>query len=249
MEDFLVTKFSAKGAGKKINEDIVETLSIDGGLLCILCDGVGSDDEPEVASRITSTAFKNLFDASTQEDYLERIRETLFETNDFLLKYSQQKKNNDQLTTTIEVLYLKNNFAYWGHLGDSRIYFFKDNNLRLLTKDHSLVQKLIDEGFLTLNQAINHPSGHVILKALGKENIEPDLSKMRISKLENYKFFICSDGITNLIPDNEIKTILSFKNHEEIQDKIISLVRSRGANDDYSFILIENLSYDRQSDT
>lgn len=249
MEEYLVTKFSAKGFGKKINEDAVETLVIEDGLLCILCDGVGSDDDPEIAPRIAINAFKNLFDASNLEDFLERIREALHETNDFLLKYSKQKKNNQQITTTIEVLYLKNNFAYWGHIGDSRIYYFKDGNLRKLTKDHSLIQKLLDEGFLTLNQAINHPSSNVILKALGKENVEPDLSKMRLSNLDNYKFFICSDGVTNLVSDNEIQKILLFEDHDEIKDRLISLIRSRGAADDYSFILIEKSDNDRKTNS
>lgn len=246
MEEYLVTKFSAKGFGKNINEDAVETLLVDDGLLCILCDGVGSDDDPEIAPRIAINAFKNLFDSSNIEDYLQRIGEALFETNDFLLKYAQQKKNNRQITTTIEVLYLKNNFAYWGHIGDSRIYYFKGGNLRKLTKDHSLIQKLLDEGFLTLNQAHNHPSAHVILKALGKEKVEPDLSKMRLSNLENYKFFICSDGVTNLISDNEIQDILNIDDQSEIRERIISMVRSRGAADDYSFILVEK-SDDRKT--
>ncbi|MFN3695725.1 MAG: PP2C family protein-serine/threonine phosphatase, partial [Ignavibacterium sp.] len=174
---------------------------------------------------------------------------TIFDANDFLLKYSQQKKENNQMTTTLDILYLKDNFAYWGHIGDSRIYHLRGNNLRLLTKDHTLIQKLIEEGYLTLKQASNHPSSHIILKALGKENPEPDLSKMRLSDMEMHRFFLCSDGVTSLISDIELNQILSSKDFDSIQNNIISLVRSRGAADDYSFILVEKANNGRKENS
>lgn len=244
MEKYLISKFSGKGANKITNEDAIETVFIDNGLLCVLCDGVGADYDPEVASRITISAVKNLFDASHQPDYLERIKETIFDANDFLIKYSHQLKNKNQMTTTLDILYLKDNFAYWGHLGDSRIYYLKGNNLRLLTKDHTLIQKLLEEGFLTLKQASNHPSNNVILKALGKENPEPDLSKMRLSNSDKHRFFLCSDGITSVINDSELQQILISKDFDSIQNSILSLIQRRGADDDYSFILIEKNSND-----
>lgn len=249
MENYLISKFTDKGFNKINNEDAIETVFIDDGLLCILCDGVGADLEPEVASRITITAIKNLFDASKQPDYLERIKEVILDANDFLLKYSNQKKERNPMTTTLDILYLKNNFAYWGHLGDSRIYYLKGNTLRQLTKDHTLIQKLLEEGFLTLKQAYNHPNNNVILKALGKENPEPDLSKMRLSNFENHRFFLCSDGVTGLISDNELQDIISMKEFDLIQNRLISLIRSRGAVDDYSFILIEKVNNDWQKNS
>ncbi|MFN3871749.1 MAG: PP2C family protein-serine/threonine phosphatase [Ignavibacterium sp.] len=249
MDHYLISKFTARGTNKTINEDAIDTLIIDDGLLCILCDGVGADSDPEVASRITISAVKNLFDASNKPNYLERIKETIFDANDFLLKYSQQKKENNQMTTTLDILYLKDNFAYWGHIGDSRIYHLRGNNLRLLTKDHTLIQKLIEEGYLTLKQASNHPSSHIILKALGKENPEPDLSKMRLSDMETHRFFLCSDGVTSLISDIELNQILSSKDFDSIQNNIISLVRSRGAADDYSFILVEKANNGRKENS
>ncbi|MEJ5261910.1 MAG: protein phosphatase 2C domain-containing protein [Ignavibacterium sp.] len=248
MEKYLITKFTAKGAKKITNEDAVETVIIDDGLLCILCDGVGADSEPEVASRITITAVKNLFDASKQKDYLERIKETFIDANDFLLKYAQQKKGNNPMTTTLDMLFIKDGLAYWGHIGDSRIYFFKENSLRQLTKDHTLIQKLLDEGFLTLQQAVNHPSSHILLKALGKENAEGDFSKMRLTNSGSHKFLICSDGVTGLVTDNELQEILK-NDSETVQDNIISLVRSRGAVDDYSFILLEKVNNDWKENT
>lgn len=249
MQKYLISKFSAKGSNKITNEDAIETIFIDGGLLSILCDGVGADYDPEAASKITISAVKNLFDASGQQDYLERIKETIFDANDFLIKYSRQIKNNNQMTTTLDILYLKDNFAYWGHLGDSRIYYLRGNNLRLLTKDHTLIQKLLEEGFLTLQQASNHPSSNVILKALGRENPEPDLSKMRLNNSDRHRFFLCSDGITSVINDTELQQILINKDFDSIQNSILSLIRSRGAEDDYSFILIEKINNDWQENS
>ena len=135
---------------------------------------------------------------------------------------------------------MKENIVYWGHIGDSRIYHLKSKRLNQITKDHSLVQKLLDEGYITHKQAANHPQKNVIVKALGdSETIEPDISKIRINLNEGNKFFICSDGVSNLISDEELEEVLILNDLEVIKNKIIKMIKLRGAFDDYSFIIIE----------
>jgi len=132
------------------------------------------------------------------------------------------------------------NIVYWGHIGDSRIYHLKSKRLNQITKDHSLVQKLLDEGYITHKQAANHPQKNVIVKALGdSETIEPDISKIRINLNEGNKFFICSDGVSNLINDEELEEVLILNDLEVMKNKIIKMIKLRGAGDDYSFIIVE----------
>ena len=237
---FKYVKFTNPGSIKKINEDAIETLELDGGLLAVLCDGVGGDNGGELAATFAIKSAIHFFSATGNDNYLEKIKLAIKESNSFVLNHASANIPQKKLATTLEIFYLIENIVYWGHIGDSRIYQLKSNRLNQITKDHSLVQKLLDEGYITHKQAANHPQKNVIVKALGdNETIEPDISKIRLNLNEGNKFFICSDGVSNLVSNSELEDVLTLSDLEEIKNKIIKMIKLRGAVDDYSFILIE----------
>jgi protein phosphatase len=237
---FKYLRFTSPGTEKKFNEDAVETAEINGGLLAVLCDGVGGDNGGDLAARIALKSALYFFSASDNKDNLEKIKHAIEESNSFVLNHSSASAQQKNMATTLEILYLKDNFVYWGHIGDSRIYHLKSKRLNQITKDHSLVQKLLDEGYLTHKQAADHPQKNVIIKALGDNQfIEPDLSKIRLNENEENKIFICSDGVTNLISNSELEKVLNSDDIEEIKTTLIKMIKLRGARDDYSFIIIE----------
>jgi len=237
---FNYIRFTSPGSGKKCNEDAVETAEVDGGLLAILCDGVGGDNGGDLAARIALKSALHFFSASENDNYLEKIKLTIEDSNSFVLNHSYTSEPMKNMATTLEMIYVKDNFVYWGHIGDSRIYQLKSKRLNQITKDHSLVQKLLDEGFITHKQAANHPQKNVIIKALGDNiSIEPDISKIRLNVNEGNKFLICSDGVSNLVSHAELEDVLILSDLEEIKNKIIKMIKIRGAIDDYSFIIIE----------
>lgn len=234
------TSFSSAGRDRKFNEDAVEILELDGGLLTILCDGVGGDFTGDIAANIAAKTATSFFCSYSSPDYLERIKDTFNETNNFLVSRSALKNGNNNLATTLEIVFFKDNFAYWGHIGDSRIYQVKGKRIYQITKDHSLVQKLLDEGFINHKQANNHPQKNVIIQALGDStNIIPDVSIIKMNDLEFNRFFICSDGITNLLSNKELEDLLTLDDLEEIKSRLCKVVKTRGAPDDYSFIIVE----------
>lgn len=233
-------KFSGVGFEKKINEDAVEVLEIEGGLLAILCDGVGGDYGGDLASKIAIKSAVYFFSTLESDDYLHRIKTVLDETNNFIISHASGSESIKSMATTIEILFLKENFAFYGHLGDSRIYQFKSGRIKQITKDHSLVQKLLDEGFISHQQASKHPNKNIILKALGDNPyIQPDISKIKLNEFEDNRFLICSDGVTNLVSDKELERIFNDGDMEMKMTTVIDLVKKRGAPDDYSFIYIE----------
>lgn len=235
-------KFTSPGIQKKFNEDAVEVTETNNGLLAILCDGIGGDKGGELAARIALKSAIYFFNSSDSNDYLERIKLTVEESNSFVLNHSSNSLPVKNMATTFEIVFLKDNFVYWGHIGDSRIYNLKSNRLNMITKDHSLVQKLLDEGYISHRQAEIHPQKNVIIKALGDNlYIEPDVSKIKINDSDMNRFFICSDGVTNLIRDKEIEALLKISNFEEIKTQLIKMIKMRGAEDDYSFIIIEKV--------
>lgn len=233
-------QFSSPGFEKKLNEDAIEVTEVNDGLLAVLCDGVGGDYGGDMASKIAIKSAIHFFNANDSDNYLDRIKTSLEESNNFVINHSKGSETLKSMATTIEILFLKNNLAFWGHIGDSRIYHLRAGKIKQVTKDHSLVQKLLDEGFITHSQAKNHPNKNIITKALGDNLfIEPDISKIKLTEYEKNSFFICSDGITNVISDNELEKILSISDMEEKKNQIIKLIKLRGAPDDYSFIYIE----------
>lgn len=233
-------KFSNPGAEKKYNEDAVEIVETGEGILAILCDGVGGDYGGDLAARIALKSAIYFFTSSDSNDILEKIKLTIEDSNSFILNHSSNSTTLKGMATTFEIIFIKDNFVYLGHIGDSRIYHLKSKRLNQLTKDHSLVQKLLDEGFITHKQAENHPQKNVIIKALGNdEKVVADFSKIKISESEVNKFFLCSDGISNLISNKEIEEILNLTELEEMKIKLDKLTKQRGAFDDYSFIIIE----------
>lgn len=235
-------KFTSPGIQKKFNEDAVEVTETNNGLLAILCDGIGGDKGGELAARIALKSALYFFISSDSNDYLERIKLTVEESNSFVLNHSSNSLPVKNMATTFEIVFLKDNFFYWGHIGDSRIYNLKSNRLNMITKDHSLVQKLLDEGYISHRQAEIHPQKNVIIKALGDNvYIEPDVSKIKINDSDMNRFFICSDGVTNLVSDKEIEALLKISDFEEIKTQLIKMIKMRGAEDDYSFIIIEKV--------
>jgi len=170
---------------------------------------------------------------------IERIQYSITKANESIIEHSSKDENLTGMATTAEVLFLKKDFAYWGHVGDSRIYSSKNGKLQLLSKDHSLVQRLVDEGFITLKEAENHPNKNIITRALGESiDIEVDLSKIKLKKKENNRFLVCTDGVSGVLNDSEIEKFINEKNLSNIADKMSRLIEDRGAPDNYSFVLL-----------
>jgi len=108
-----------------------------------------------------------------------------------------------------------------------------------MTKDHSLVQQLIDEGFLTMKAAEHHADRNVILRALGEiPDVDVDLSKMYFNQFDKYKFFVCTDGVSKVISEEELETTMRGLDIYACTEQIKKLISSRKTPDDYSFVLV-----------
>ncbi len=222
------------------NEDAIGIAEIEGGLLAIVCDGLGGNKAGEVASNLAIETIINDFnELSNDIDWLEKIRISILDANKAVYEKSLSNFEYKGMATTAEVLFLKDDSAYWGHVGDSRIYFLKNNKIQKITKDHSLVQKLLDEGYLTLKEAENHPNKNIIMRAVGEQqDIEIDLSKQRNDNNEQNKYFLCSDGVTAVINDEELQDILRNTDLDVISEILFNIIIERGAPDNFSFIII-----------
>ena len=142
--------------------------------------------------------------------------------------------------TTLEICLIYNNKAYIGHIGDSRIYRIRKQFIRKLTQDHSYVQKLVKDGTITKEQAINHPQKNMFMKALGCNAFaEPDVMVKGFMKDDIY--VICSDGLTNMVTQQTIFEIASQKDIEQATVDLVKLANDNGGYDNITAILIKNI--------
>jgi protein phosphatase len=223
------------GLKRSENQDSLGIFEIDDGILAVVCDGLGGNKAGEVASQLGVETVHESFSSSDKTNYLDRIEFAIIEANSSILRKASISNDFKGMATTIEVLYLKNNTAYFGHVGDSRMYILQNKKLKQLTKDHSLVQKLIDEGLLTVSEAENHPNKNIIMRALGDNyEIEIDLNKIIIDITDDYLFFLCTDGVTTVIKDNELENILV--NYDTIKETLSEMINQRGAPDNFTFV-------------
>jgi protein phosphatase len=115
------------------------------------------------------------------------------------------------------------------------------DELMQLTKDHSLVQRLVDDGYITEEDAERHPNRNVIMRALGdKDQLVVDYNYLFLKENESWKFLMCSDGVSGVLTKEEIKTFLSKDNLQAISKNISDEIEMRGAPDNFSFVIISN---------
>lgn len=234
--------FSSKtGLKRSSNEDYADVFEVEDGLLAVVCDGLGGNNAGEVASKLTVGAVHQYFAENPSEDYLSRVVNSVKVANEKLKEHATENPDMAGMATTVVMVYLNKSYAFWGHVGDSRIYYANNGDLTQITKDHSYVQRLLDDGYISAEQAENHPHRNVIMRALGdKIDVEVDNNYFPIKKNEPWKFFLCTDGVSGVITADEIRKFLQINDLEAASSKIADLILDRGAPDNFSFVIISN---------
>ena len=137
----------------------------------------------------------------------------------------------------LEICLIYENKVYIGHIGDSRIYRIRKNIIRRITTDHSYVETLVKDGTITREEAFYHPKKNMLIKALGcTEYIEPDITVKGF--LEDDVILMCSDGLTNMLREEEIYNIIK-ENTETACDTLIKKANELGGYDNISVIIVE----------
>jgi PPM family protein phosphatase len=208
--------------------------------LFILADGMGGHYGGELASQTAvkgiNSYWKEHFSQEESPDY--HIREAIYMANEEIFNYHRN------MGTTIEIVYIKDSLGWIGHVGDSRIYRLRKNELKLLTKDHTRVKELIDSGQLHPDAARDYPFQHVITKAVGiDEFIFPDVFNVG---LKNDDIIImCSDGLTgdlarSIVTEKEIvKALKEEENLDAVCYNLISAANEKGGPDNITVVIIK----------
>lgn len=167
------------------------------------------------------------------------VEQALFNAHSEIYKYSLGAAKDDIMGTTLSLLLLHNGAAYVSHIGDSRIYLFRNGTCTKLTRDHTHAQELVDVGLISTSEAENHKTSHILTQALGaRPTIRPDIVSLAYEP--NDVFFLSSDGLFRILAFEEVACILLGK--ETAQRKCEILLHKAlegGAPDNVSVIVIQ----------
>lgn len=208
---------------------------------CLVADGMGGAAAGEVASRIFSETAKSVFtghDGRSEENTIARVQTTFKLANDKILKHVERNPNDQGMGCTAELLTFTRDSFIIGHVGDSRTYRLRNNALKQLTKDHSLVQEQLDQGLITQAEAQHHAMRNVILRAVGvNETVALDILKGK--RMPGDLFLMCSDGLTDMVEEPVLYEILSSENTlNEKTQALIELAKHAGGKDNVTVVLV-----------
>jgi PPM family protein phosphatase len=227
------------GFVRKKNEDVFKI--IENKLLFSIADGMGGHRAGDIAAKeatnhLCNLLSKSLHPAISTDELIYHIDLAIKETNNRVYTLSKTHEELMGMGTTLCCLYLNNPIAIYAHIGDSRIYHYQKKILIQLTKDHSLINKLLD-------QNINSPNiqKNIITKAIGTHpTVVPSIGKMTYEK--NDIFLMCTDGLTDYIPNDDIKKILD--KHLDCKNLCIDLIneaKNNGSSDNITCVAIKIL--------
>lgn len=210
----------------------------EGNCFAVVCDGMGGANGGSCASNIAKeTAYLNWLERGNAKPkaLFEKI---VTESNQNVYAASELYPKLAGMGTTMVLAWAENTQLYFANIGDSRGYHISKGNITQVTKDHSAVQQLVDSGHLTLRQAKNHPNKNIITRAIGIEE-EVTFDFFQVDASPGDIIILCSDGLSNLVDENEIQFEAFGGDFNSLPLRLIDLANSRGGNDNITVVAIQ----------
>ena len=206
------------------------------GPLLIVADGMGGYTGGEYASTMVVDTIVEVVNEAT-EISTEVLKNAILKANRIVYEKSQSYKELEGMGTTAVVAYVQEDTLYWAHVGDSRLYLYGQEGLHRMTKDHSMVQQLVEAGTITEDEVIHHPKRNMLTRAIGVyETVEVDTGVVEVH--QNDRILLCSDGLSGYIEESKIEQVLSEENNESrALEDLVHLVYDAGARDNVTIVL------------
>lgn len=206
------------------------------GPLLIVADGMGGYTGGEYASTMVVDTIAKVVNEATEMS-TEVLENAILQANRMVYEKSQSYKELEGMGTTAVVAYVQEDILYWAHVGDSRLYIYGSEGLLRMTKDHSMVQQLVEAGTITEEEVIHHPKRNMLTRAIGVyETVEVDTGVVEVH--QNDRILLCSDGLSGYIEESKIELVLSEENNESrALEDLVHLVYDAGARDNVTIVL------------
>lgn len=229
------------GRRRKLNQDYVYTSEMPVGKLpniFIVADGMGGHNAGDYASKYTVETIIKEIDASDKESPEKILEDAIQTANERLRKQARENMDFKGMGTTVVAATCIGSDLLVANVGDSRLYVVGEK-IRQITRDHSLVEEMVRMGGIDRETARNHPDKNIITRAVGADE-HVDIDFFRVSLISGEIVLMCSDGLTNMLEDEEIRMILNGQ--RDIVEKAEELVKAanrNGGKDNIAVVLIE----------
>ena len=232
------------GCVRKQNQDAYRIEQLDRNtLLCVLCDGMGGAKSGNIASTLAVEVFaeeiRRSWVKNMDDDKIDLMMRSAVKLANFtVFDQAAQIEEFSGMGTTLVAVLIQGKKATLVNVGDSRAYGINRNGIRQITKDHSLVQLMVDRGDLTPEVAKSYPGKNFITRAIGTETIVMcDIYHWEVSKGDY--ILLCSDGLSNLMDDQEILfEVVHGVNKQQCCKRLLNIAKNRGAPDNVTSVLI-----------
>jgi serine/threonine protein phosphatase PrpC len=234
-----------EGLVRDHNEDYI-SWSPESGLI-ILADGMGGHNAGEVASELAVSSINDALAEvlspeikdSCDMDFKEVVHEAVIYANEEINQHAKEHPECSGMGTTIVMTLFSKDSVILASVGDSRIYRFRKGELKQVTTDHSLVQEMIDNGYMSEEEALNSTNRNLITRALGiAEEVKVDV--IQESFEEDDIYLLCSDGLSDMIHDELIfSTLVKYRQDlKRASEELVKLAKDNGGHDNVSVILV-----------
>jgi len=236
--DLIISMKSDVGCVRELNEDsgrYVQPVDPEvlqrKGVLIVVADGMGGHTAGEVASGMAVDVVSRAY-YDDSGDARSALENAFHEANKAIHNEAEKDASKNGMGTTCTALVLLNGTAVSAHVGDSRLYLIRDDSIYLMTEDHSAVMEMVKAGLITQEQARHHPEKNVILRAMGSHpEVEVATWQEPFPVRAGDRFLLCSDGLYDLVADDELKRIALLSVPQTACEHLIALAKERGGHD------------------
>ena len=233
------------GQRREMNQDYMYTSETAVGNLpnlFLVADGMGGHAAGEYASRFTVEKLVEKIKESSQTEPVALMKEAVEQVNAMLLAEANADRTKAGMGTTIVAATVIGERLYAANVGDSRLYVINEESITQITRDHSLVEEMVRLGEMNKEDAKDHPDKNIITRAIGvMSEVAPDF--FEISLKDQDMILMCSDGLTNMIDDIDIKKIvLGQRDIVEKAEKLVETANQNGGRDNITVVLVEPFS-------
>ena len=237
-----VAALSETGYVRKENQDRMTGSAVTSGHLYIVADGMGGHKGGAVAAEMAVNGLQRYFEQVSADGPVEDLIRAGFENvnQEIYQKAHSGRPEVEGMGACVVLLLVSGPIARVAHVGDSRAYLYRNGRLTQLTKDHTLVQKMVDRGMLSAQETFNHPNANVLERAIGhKSKVEVDIAE-ELKLGDGDAILLCSDGLTGYVRDAEILTVLRSKETVQgIPKRLVDLALQMGGEDNVSVQFIQ----------
>jgi PPM family protein phosphatase len=225
------------GLKRTLNEDFASYLEKEEFKIYVVADGMGGHNAGEVASQMAAERIVSYVDEKFSSSNVKNlIEEAIKKVNRDIFNFSNTNEKLNGMGTTVTVCFITKSFIHIANVGDSCCFAIRNNEIKKITKDHSLVQELVDCGSISEKEAQNHPKKNIITRALGTSSTV----SVDVFELDNeYELYIlCSDGLTNELTKEEILQVATEQqDYMKSTNKLVALAKEKGGRDNITVLL------------